>query len=319
MHIKRAYVVDATHTFEVDRDASLNISLLDRVFDGKNDHDICAVTEEGEWLIHGRKINPEIVLRLYDVCFVYIHSPGDIYDRVRHACEAFCQKHVLIYKATDAIIHHSERLESLVRTHKLKGKIAHQVHVDMHEHNENYTPSEIVAGKHIRNVFLPVHVMASGYKSHIPNSHVHKIAHNFEELAEHIDALRHTSSHITLRSHIIGDSIVVVSIPKFRKEHVYVSMPLVSKDVQGRIHFEESRHPSGVKKEIHDVVRDVATVLFPKTASVFALRVHGKRGVFIQSTSPFYFFVLHNQDFFFELAMSHGIKVDELFYIALKG
>lgn len=319
LHIKRAYVVDATHSFEVDRDAALNISLVDRVYGGENTHDICAITEEGEWLIHGRKINPEIVLRLYDVCFAYIHSPGDVYDRVRHACDAFSQKYILIYKATDAIIHHSERLESLVRTNKLKGKIAHQVHVDMKEHNELFTPSEIVAGKHIRNIFLPVQVLSSGYRTHIPESHIHKLAHNFEELAEHIDALRHASSHITLRSHIVGDSLFVVSIPRFRKEHMYVSMPLLSKNVEGRIHFEEARTTSVIKTEIHEVVQDVATVLFPKLASVFALKVHGKRGVFIQNTSPFYFFILHNQDFLFELSLSHGIAVEDLFLIALRG
>lgn len=318
LHIKRAYVVDPTYSFEVDRDAALNISLLDRVYGEGNSHDICAITEEGEWLIHGRKINPEIVLKLYDICFVYIHSPSDVYDRVRHACSAYAQKSVLIYKATDALLHHAEKLEGLVKLNKLKAKIAHQIHIDMKEHNENFTPSEIIAGKHIRNVFLPVQVMSSGYRTHIPESHIHKLADNFEELAEHIDSLRHSSGRITLRSHIVGDSVFVVALPKFRNVSVYTTMPLISKKTQGKIHFHESQFPLKITTEISEVVRDVSRILFPKIPTVFELKIHGKRGVFIHNTSPFYFFLLHNQDFLFEIASTHAVKVEDMFLIALK-
>lgn len=315
LHIKRAYVTDPTYSFEVDRDAALNISLLDRVYQQEHIHvhDICAVTEEGEWLIHGRKIHPATVLQLYDIVFIYIHSPSTIYDRVQHACCAYAQKHVLIYKAMDEVLHHAERLEKLIKTNTIQSKIAHGIHVDMREHNEVYTSSQVVAGKHVRNIFLPVQVLASGYRTHTPDTHKSLIAHNFDELAQHIDALRHSNSHITLRSHIVGDSVFVASIPKLRGEKLYITMPSVSKNVHGRIHFQEAHLSVIQKKEVHQVVLSVAKLLFAKSPVVYTLRVHCKRGVFIQATAPFYFFILHNADFLFELACAHGIKVADLF------
>ena len=317
LHIKRAHVINPTYTFEVDRDVALNISLLDRVYAEVDMHDICAITEDGEWLIQGRKIDPTVMLQLYTTVFVYIHSPSDVYDRAAHACKAYAQKHVLIYKATDTVLHHTARLEALIKTNALKAKMAHQVHVDMTEYNENFISSEVVAGKHIRNIFLPVQVIPTVYRTHTPEGHTYLLAHNHEELAEHIDTLRHVNTHITLRSHLTGDSVFVATIPHIRGEKIYTTMPLLSKDIKGIIHFQEFHAPSLVKKEIYEVVSDISNVLFPKSSLVYTLRIHGKRGVFIHATSPFYFFIIHNPDYLFELAHTHGMRVEELFQTVL--
>ncbi len=313
LHIKRAYVVDPTYTFEVERDVASNISLLNNVYSGEHVHDVCAISEEGEWLMHGRKIEPAVLLQLYSTVFVYIHSPNESYDRAFHMCEAHAQKYVLIYKATDIVLHHAARLEALIKTHALKVKFAHQIHLNMNEHNEDSIPSEVIAGKHIRSVFLPVHVISSSYRTQVPGMHTPKLAHDYDQLVSHLDNMRHSNSDLALRSHIEGDSVFVASLPNTRGEKIYASVPLSAKVIHGSAHFQTSHLPYAIKKEITTVVQDVSKVLFPKTLVVYNLQVHPKRGVFIQSTSPFYYFILHNPDFLFELANTHGIEVAQLF------
>ncbi len=312
LHIKRAYVVDATYTYEVERDLMSNSALLDSVY-GVSLHDVCAITENGEWLVQGKKIDPTIFLKSYAIVFVYIHSPNNAYDRAQLMCKAYAEKHVMVYKATDAIAHHAERLASLIETYKLEAKIPHQIHVDLTDHNQNFTPSEIIAGKHIRNVFLPVHVIPSLYRLHVPDMHKKLLANNHAELSEHIDSLRHANDHITLRSQITGESIFIAAIPGLREKKIYITMPLISKTMGPETFFIPAQLKENQKKELHNVVFDISHILFPTTGAVFALQAHPKRGVFVQATAPLYFFMLHNHNFLQEISETHGIPLKNLF------
>ncbi len=312
LHIKRAHVADLALAHEVQRDITANTLLLEKIYEGCI-HDICAITESGEWLMQGRKIDPTTLLKLYPMAFIYIHSPSSAYDAATLFCKAHAQQYVSIYNAIDAVTHHTERLSSLIKTHGMMAKIPHEVYVDMQKYNESFTPAESIASEHIRKVFLPVHVVSSLYRTRVPDLHTTRLAHDYTELAEHIEALRHTHGHITLREHVQGEHIYIVSMPHFRKEDVYISMPLVSKQIEGLIHFQEIQLGKKDTEEIMRVVGDISRVLFQKTAVVYKLKVHGKRGVFVEGTIPAYFFVIHNHDFLFTLASSHGISVQELF------
>jgi hypothetical protein len=313
LHIKRAYTVDESLVYEVQRDLALNMKLLEDVY-SESTHDVCSITEDGEWLMHGRIIDPTVVLQLYFVVFIYIHSPSSVYDRAMLLCSAHAQKHVSLYHALDKITHHTERLASLIKTQRILAKIPHEVYLDMSGYNENHTSSESIAGAHIRNVFLPIHIIPSSYVTHTPYVHTTRLAHTYSELAEHIEAVRHTHTHITLREHIQGDFVYVVSIPNFRDQRTYITMPLVSKSVEGLIHFQEAKLGDVQKKEISHVVENLSRVLFGGSSCVvYKLKAHGKRGIFVEGTIPAYFFMLHNYDFLYTLASSHGVSVQELF------
>lgn len=312
LHITRAHVSDLGLKYEVARDLELNKTFLEKIFTGCM-HDICAITENGEWLMQGRTIDPATLLKLYPLAFIYIHSPSSAYDAATLFCKAHAQQFVSIYNAIDAITHHTERLASLIKTHAMMAKVPHEVYMDMEKYNENFTSAEGIASEHIRKVFLPVQIVSSLYRTRIPDVHTIQLAHNHAELAGHIENLRHSHTHITLREHIQGEHVYVVSIPHFRKEDLYITMPLVTKQIEGLTHFQEIQLGKKEKNEIVQVTSGISKVLFPKTSVIYKLKVHGKRGVFVEGTYPSYFFMLHNHDFFFTLASSHGIPVQELF------
>jgi hypothetical protein len=312
LHIKRAYVVDAAYTYEVERDLASNTSLLDKVY-GESIHDVCAITEQGEWLMHGKKMNAAECLEAYGTVFAYIHSPSAAYDSASLMCKAHAEKYVLVYKATDAIYHHAERLAALIQTYNLDAKIPHQIHLDTAAYNANFTSSDAIAAQHIRNVFMPVQVLSSLYRTHVPSMHRKLLANTHGELSAHIDSLRHSHGHITLRAQVTGECLYVAAIPNLRGKKLYITIPLSIQEVNGHIYFREARLSAAQKEEVHTVVFDVSHILFPKNGAVFALQAHPKRGVFIQGTTPLYFFVLHNHEFIFETAERHGIPAKDLF------
>lgn len=307
LHIKRAYVTDELLSYEVERDMISNTLLLEKIYEGCV-HDVCAITEDGEWLMHGRKIDPATLLKLYTTVFIYVHSPSVAYDAATLFCRAHAQRYVSVYSAMDVLTHHTERLTSLIKTQQLLAKIPHEVYVDMQMYNEKITPSELIAGSHIRNIFLPVQLVSSLYRTSTPHIHATRLAHNYAELTEQIEEMRHVHTHITLREHIQGESIYVVSIPDFRHEKIYTTMPLASRDLEGLIYFQEAVLGKNQKEEVSQVVMDVSQALFKMSPVVFRLKVHGKRGIFIEGTIPAYFFILHNHDFLFTVAEAHGIS-----------
>lgn len=318
LHIKKAYVDDILLANEVNRDVVSNTLLLEKVYGDSCVHDLCAVTEDGEWLMQGRKIDPTVMLSLYSQVFMYIHSPSVVYDRVNIVCSTHAQMFINIYKATDAILHHAEHLASLVKTQEIKVKIPHQIHLDINSYNNDFISSSDIASKHIRNVFLPVHVVPSLYRMHVPDIHNVKLVNNHKELSSLIDDLRHKNSNITLREYVQGDNICIVSFPHFRNEDLYITMPLVSKNIEGLIHFQEAKLGKKDSAEAYDVVKNISNVLFKKSPVVYSLKVHGKRGVFVESSIPAYFFILHNHDFLFSLAGSHGVSVKDLFEVFIR-
>lgn len=312
LHIKRAHVVDKALAYQVEKDIASNMTLLEQIYAGCM-HDICAITEGGEWLMHGRKIDPTTLLMLYPTTFIYIHSPNTAYDAATLLCKAHAQQYVSIYHAIDAVAHHTERFASLVKTHAMRVKIPHEVYVDMRAYNENFTTSEAIAAEHIRRVFLPVRIVPSLYRDYVSHMHDDTLAHNHAELSQHIEALRHTHDHITMREHIQGEYVYVVSIPHFRNEDMYITMPITVKQIEGLTHFQITQVGKKEKKEIDQVVKQVSTVLFENKSVIYKVRIHGKRGVFIEGTSPAYYFIIHHHDALFALASSHGIAVRELF------
>ncbi len=312
LHVKRAYVTDSISLQEVERDIISNTTLLQKIYEDSI-HDICAITEDGEWLMAGRKMDPGILLQSYTIVFIYIHSPSAAYDRAVLLCQAHAEKSVPVYKATDAMLHHTERLAALIKTQEIKSKVPHQVHVDMESYNKDFISSEVIAASHIRSVFLPVQIVPSLYKRYVSDLHKPKLAYNHAELSQYIDELRHINQRITLREYIQGDSIYVLSIPHFREKDVYVGMSIVTKDIGGLVHFQEAHLNVSQKEEIYRVVSDISHVLFKKNAVVFKLKVHGKRGVFVEATMPALFFLLQNHDFLFAFASSHGVSPENLF------
>lgn len=311
LHIKRAHVADTSLNYEVERDILSNTQLLQKVY-GESTHDMCAITEDGEWLMHGRKMNPTVLLHLYTAVFIYIHSPHSTYDAAMLFCKAHAQKSVSVYNAIDVLTHHTERLASLIRTHALSVKVPHEVYLDMKMYNDDFVPAETIASAHIRKVFLPVHILPSSHKSHVSDIHTYRLAHTHAELSEHIDSLRHHHTHLTLREKIQGQSVYVVSIPHFREERVYITMPLEMRSVESFIHTQHIQLTKQEKDEVVDVVRNLSQVVFHREAAVYKLNVHSKRGVFIENTFPAYMFMMHNPDFLFALADTHGVSVQDL-------
>lgn len=311
LHIKRAHVLDSDLAHEVQRDIVANTTFLEKVYTGCT-HDICAITEDGEWLMQGRKIDPTTLLMLYPVVFVYIHSPSSVYDIVTLFCKAHAQQYVSIYNVIDALTHHTERLASLIKTHAMMVKVPHEVYIDMQTYNENFTSAESIASEHIRKVFLPVDIVPSLYKYSVFDMHNQRLAHTHVELSKHIETLRHTHAHVTFREHIQGDYIYVVSIPHVRQEDIYITMPLVAKDVAGMKHMQEIHLGEKEQVEVKQTVHTISKILFEKTAVVYKLKVHGKRGIFVEGTYPAYFCMIHNQDLFFALVSSHGIHAEDL-------
>lgn len=312
LHIKRAHVTDMGLAHEVQRDMSLNMTLLEKIYTGCM-HDVCAITESGEWLMEGRKIDPSTLLKLYPVVFIYIHSPSSAYDVATVFCKAHAQQYVSVYNAVDTLTHHTERLASLIKTHAMLAKVPHEVYVDMQTYNERYISSESIAGEHIRKVFLPVQIVPSLYRTRVPHTHETMLAHNHAELSLHIDSLRHSHRDITLREHVQGECVYVMSMPYFREEKIYITMPISSKQVEGMTHFQEIQLGKKDKEDVMSVVKNISTVLFEKKCVVYKLKIHSRRGVFVEGAYPSYFFMLHNHDFLFALASSHGISVQDIF------
>jgi hypothetical protein len=312
LHIKRAHVADMGLAHEVQRDMSLNMTLLEKIYTGCV-HDVCAITESGEWLMQGRKIDPSALLNLYPITYVYIHSPSSVYGIATLFCKAHAQQYVFVYNAIDTVVHHTERLASLIKTHAMLAKVPHEVYVQTQVYNEKFTSSESIASEHIRKVFLPVQIVPSLYRTRVPHVHETVLAHNHTQLSEHIDAFRHNHHNITLREYIRGENIYIVSIPHFRNEKTYITMPISSKQIEGMTHFQEIQLGNKDKEDIITVVKNISSILFEKTCVVYKLKIHGKRGVFVEGTYPAYFFIIHNQDFLFALASSHGASVRDVF------
>jgi hypothetical protein len=314
LFIKKAYIEDEAVRASVHDDMSAAAVTLTKIFP-ETKIDTCAITEEGEWLMHGKSREPFVIFAGYDHVFVFIHSGDKIFDRAEGQVKAYAQNSFFVYRLTDILFHHAERLHALVKTNvqSKRVKFPHQKHVSMKEYNDSFTSVEDIVRKHVRDLFLPIHIIDTEYSTHPKRVSLKKdLAYNATEFAEHLHELRHHADSLTFREHIDAHTVYVVSVPHFRNKRIYTTIPLVGKDVNGIWMWDVARLTSGELEEVMHVAEQVSGLVFSKQLVVYALSVHPKRGVFIQSTSPLFSYLIHQPDFFFAAAEESGISPLEL-------
>lgn len=320
--IKQAFVEDVLKKQSIQSDIVLLSFLIKKIYP-EGHIDTCSITEDNEWLIDGRKIKPEIKLKDYEVVYICIHNNDSVYDSAHLLAKAATSRHTSFYNATDNIFHHAERLAEMMALHgdisSVKVKIPHQIHVDVEPLNDDFISSDDIARKHLRNLFLPIHVMETASHDYLKEKNPFltienkNLANNLAEFTEHIDKVRHKSKKITFREHIKGPEVFCISVPHFRNQKIYTSLSFEHKEVGGKFYWENSRLAKNHQKEIGEVVGHVSSILFPDQVAVYALSVHPKRGVFVQYTLPLLHFSLQHPDFLLTLSSENGISATELF------
>lgn len=320
--IKQAYIEDALKRDSIHQDIESLVSLITHIYPDAH-IDTCAVTEEYEWLIHGRTVNSKSQIPTYTAVYICMHSADTTYNTTYHAARAHAVRLTCLYNATDILFHHAEKLAEVIALHgdvsAIRVKVPHQIHVDIEALNAEYVSSEQIAGKHMRSLFLPIHVMESQSHDYIKRKNTQasieqkKLAYNFEEFVQHIDSTRHTGKKLTFREYIKSPEVYVVSIPDFRNEAIYSSLGFIHKEVNGRTNW-YVHHMSPIhQQEVKDVVAHISKILFTRQIVVYALSVHPRRGVFVQYTIPLLHFALQYPTFLTTVAVESGIPATDLF------
>lgn len=279
--------------------------------------DVCAITDDGEWLVQGHRVNPQVFLLEYEYVLVFIHAVDKAYDRAAAELSAYSKNVFFIYSVSDALFHNAERLHGLIKANSLHSRIKfpHQKHIDVKAYNEAFTPVEDIVRSHVRELFLPIHIVDTDHRKQIPVMHTKDLAYTPNEFAEKLHDRRHRSNSLTFREHINAPTVYVMTIPSFRHQKVYTTIPLVYKDVDGVGYWDTVRLTDKEREEIAYTVEQVSSLAFPKQSVVYALSVHPKRGVFIQSTAPLFDYMIHHPGFFFAVASESGILPTELFVL----
>lgn len=320
--IKQAYVEDSLKRDSIQQDIGSLISLIAQVYPDAA-VEICAVTEEYEWLVHGRNINPNSHLPQYIGVYICMHSADTTYDKVYLSASAYAPRVTCLYNATDMIFHHAEKLAEVIALHgdvsAIRVKVPHQIHVDIETLNTDCIPSEQIAGKHLRSLFLPIHVMESQSHEYVKRKdkvisiEQKRLANNFEEFVQHIDTTRHNGKTVTFREHIKSPEVFFISLPDFRNEHIYNSLGFIHKQVDGRAYWTVQSLAHTHRQEVKDVITHISKILFTNQAVVYALSIHPRRGVFVQYTIPLLHFALQYPEFLRVVAEESGIPLSELF------
>ncbi len=275
--------------------------------------DICSVTLDNEWLIHGRKITPEIKLKTYDRVFVFVHNSDKVIDFAKNNVRLFAHKYTLLYKVEDQLFHHAERLQKHVNIHNTENykiKFPHQIHINSKELNDNAVTSGEIAGKYMRQLFLPIHTLATHHSLHRSHKDIN-LSYNIFEFIENIDKLRHLHNELTFREYIDGKHIYIAVIPDFRDKDYYLCLPLIEKNVNGVSMFDVANLSMIEKEGVKNIAENISKICFPKQAVVYKLSLHNRRGIFIQHTSSVLTYLLYYPDFIFETAGSLGIDIEE--------
>jgi len=313
LFIKPAHIEDAYLRHNVQEDIiSLEQTLIKIYKD--IDIEICAVSMESEWLMHGRKITPEIKLKSYDRVFVFVHNIDKAIDNIKQNTKLFAKHSTFVYKAEDEIFHNAEKLEALVKinnTENFKIKFPHQIHINAKEYNENaVTTGEIVA-KFMRQLFLPIHTLETKHSKYKNHKNIN-LSYNAPQFIENIDSLRHTFDELTFREYIQGHQVYVAVIPDFKGEDFYTFLPLVQKDVNGIAMFDVANLSMLEKEGVKNVVTNISKISFHNQPVVYKLSIHPKRGIFVQHTSSLLTYLLYYPDFVFESAGSLGLDIEEV-------
>ncbi len=277
------------------------------------DIEICAVTADSEWLMHGRKITPEVRLKSYDRVFVFVHNIDKAIDNIKENTKLFAKQVTFLHKAEDEIFHNAEKLEELVRinnTEHFKIKFPHQIHINAKEYNDNAVTTGEIVSKYMRNLFLPIHTLETKHSKHKNHKNIN-LSYNAKEFIENIDELRHKFDELTFREYIEGYQVYVAVVPNFRGEDFYTFIPLIEKDVNGIAMFEVAPISMLEKEGVKNVAINISKISFQKQPVVYKLSVHKKRGIFVQHSSSVLTYLLYYPDFVFESVGSLGLDIED--------
>lgn len=312
LFIKPASIDDEATRYSTQEDITSLEQTLIKVYKDI-DIEICAVSADGEWLMHGRKITPEVRLKTYDRVFVFVHNIDSAIDNIRENTKLFSKAATFLYKAEDEIFHNAQKLEELVRinnTQNFKIKFPHQIHINAKGYNENATTTGEIVSKYMRQLFLPIHTLETKHSKHKNHKNI-KLSYNAKEFIETIDELRHKFDDITFREYIEGYQVYVAVVPNFKGEDFYTFIPLIEKDVNGIAMFEVAPLSMLEKEGVKNVVKNISQISFQKQPVVYKLSVHQKRGIFVQHSSSLLTYLLYYPDFVFETVGSLGLDIEE--------
>ena len=277
------------------------------------DIEICAVTADSEWLMHGRKITPEIKLKSYDRVFVFVRNVDSTIDNIKENTKLFAKQVTFLYKAEDEIFHNAQKLEELVRinnTENFKIKFPHQIHINAKEYNDTAVTTGEIVSKYMRQLFLPIHTLETKHSKHRNHKNIN-LSYNASQFIENIDNLRHMFDELTFREYIEGHQVYVAVIPHFNDRDFYTTIPLVEKDVNGINMFEVAPLSMLEKEGVRNVVTNISKISFQRQPVVYKLSVHKKRGIFVQHSSSLLTYLLYYPDFVFESVGSLGLDIEE--------
>lgn len=275
--------------------------------------DICAVTVEHEWLIHGRKITAETKLKSYDRVFSFVHNVDPVATNVKETLKLFAHTYTHLYKAEDEIFHNSEKLAELIKINNTENfaiRYPTQKHVNMKEYNDQAVTTLEIVARHMRDLFLPIHTLETNHSKHKNHKHIN-LSYNAKEFADNLDQLRHRFDEMTFREYIDGQQVYVAVIPNYKDGDFYVCLALVEKTVNDIAMFEVANLNMIEKEGVKNIAKNISKISFPHQAVVYKLTVHKKRGVFVQHSSSLLTYLLWYPDFVFETAGSLGLDIEE--------
>lgn len=316
LYLKKAYIADEHERRSLVDDMAAFENILTNIFPTISS-EVCSITEDGEWLMHGRRVNPQAMLLDYEYVCVFIHGADSAYDRASAELSAHSKNNFFIYDVSDRLFHNAERLHGLIKHNKLNAsvKFPHQRHANMKAYNDDVTPVEDIVRAHVRELFLPIHIVETDHRKQIPLIHTKTLAYTPNEFANILHERRHSSDSLTFREHIVGPTVYVIAIPGFRKQKVYTTIPLHYKEVNGAGYWDHIHLTTTENKNVTDAVEQVSSIAFSKQVVVYTLAIHPKRGVFIQSTAPLFDYMIHHPGFFLAAATESGILPTELFVL----
>ncbi len=268
-------------------------------------------------MIRGKSIDPAMMLTQYEYIIVCIHGGDVAYDRAVAQLSTCTGNVFFLYNVSDSLFHHAERLHTLIQHNLVRGsvKFPHQKHVHMKAYNDAVTSAEDIARAHVRELFLPIQIVDTHHRRQVPMIHNARLAYTPNEFVALIHQHRHDSDSLTLREHISGSTVFVATIPGFRGQNMYTTIPLIYKVVNGVGYWDTVKLSHDERSSLHQTVTDVSSLVFTKQVVVYALSIHPRRGVFIQSTAPMFDYMIHHPDFFFAVASESAIAPVELFVL----
>ncbi len=312
LFIKSAHIDDEATRYNVQEDITSLEQTLIKVYKDI-DIEICAVTANSEWLMHGRTITPEVKLKNYDRVFVFVHNIDKAIDNIKENTKLFAKQVTFLYKASDEIFHNAQKIEELVKinnTENYKIKFPHQIHINTKEYNDNATTTGEIVSRYMRLLFLPIHTLETKHSKHKNHKNIN-LSYNALEFIKNIDTLRHTFDELTFREHIPGHQVYVAVMPDYKGEEFYTFIPLIEKDVNGIAMFEVAPLSMLEKEGVRNIVTNISKISFQSQPVVYKLSVHKKRGIFVQSSSSMLTYLLYYPDFVFESVGSLGLDIEE--------